>query len=247
MYTRPSIFKSFPQLIVAESTRLGGVSPAPYESLNLGAFTKDSLENVVTNRNRLFAALDFNPNNLVESHQVHADKILIAESPGQYEGYDALITNKKKLFLAITVADCVPILIYDAKRKAMAAIHSGWKGTTLKIVSKTLIALQKHYQSQPKDCYAYIGTCIDECSFEVDADVANHFSEDYKRWDETLEKYFIDLKKANKALLLEAGLPTKQIEISPYSTVLNNDRYFSYRKEGGTTGRLLGLIGLKSK
>ena len=96
----------------------------------------------------------------------------------------------------------------------------------------------------PGHCIAFIGTCIDECSYEVHADVADYFQEAFKRWDSEKQKFFLDLKKANQYQLLEAGVPEQHIEISPYSTVIHNARFFSYRKENGKTGRMLNVIGL---
>lgn len=125
------------------------------------------------------------------------------------------------------------------------AIHAGWKGTAKRIAVKTLMHAAIEFGTTPKDCYVYIGTCIDECSFEVDADVADEFADDFKRWDAEKGKFFINLKKANFQQLLDLGIPESQIEISRNSTVLNNEDYFSYRKEGGKTGRMMVVIGSK--
>ena len=156
------------------------------------------------------------------------------------------ICKEKNILLTVTVADCTPILLYDQKQKAIAAIHAGWRGTVDKIVMKVLKQMKASFGTLAKDCFAFIGTCIDECSFEVDADVADHFEVTVKRWDEQKGKFFINLKKENQLQLIRAGLSLEQIEISPYSTVLNNQDYFSYRKEKGTTGRMLAVIGMKS-
>ena len=94
------------------------------------------------------------------------------------------------------------------------------------------------------DCYAYIGTCIDECSFEVGEEVAVQFDTAFKRFDAERGKYMVDLKKANAAQLRSFGVAESHMETSPYSTVLNNDDYFSHRKEKGTTGRMLAVIGI---
>jgi copper oxidase (laccase) domain-containing protein len=105
--------------------------------------------------------------------------------------------------------------------------------------------MYKKYDSKPSDCFAWVGTCIDPDSYEVDADVGDHFPDAHKRWDTARKKFFIDLKGANKAQLLESGLPEQQIAISPYSTYLHNEHFFSHRKEKGKTGRMLALIGMK--
>ncbi|WP_439555385.1 peptidoglycan editing factor PgeF [Dyadobacter sp.] len=243
LYRTPAIFNPFTNVVAGESTRHGGVSPAPFHSLNLGG-TQDTYENVLENNRLFFEALHIPFATVAKSHQVHGTEILNVTEPGRFEGYDALITQIKGIQLAVTVADCTPILLLDPTSNAAAAIHAGWRGTVGRIVFKTISKMQELYGSKPENCLAYIGTCIDECSFEVGEDVAQHFENNYKRWDEGKGKFFVDLKKSNQAQLLEAGLAAENIEISPYSTVLNNEDYFSYRNENGVTGRMLATIGL---
>jgi polyphenol oxidase len=243
MFRSPAIFSAFPGIVAAESTRHGGVSKAPYHSLNLGGSTQDLPENVLENNHRFFGALNVPFENVAKSHQVHGSDILVVTEPGRFEGYDALITNLAGVQLAVTVADCTPILIYDPVTGAVAAIHAGWRGTVSEIVYKTVRLMQKDYGTEPADCVAYVGTCIDECSFEVGEDVSKHFHPAYKRWDDERAKFFVDLKKSNHDLLLRAGLLPANIEISDYSTVLHNEDYFSYRRENGITGRMLATIG----
>ncbi|KAA3621700.1 MAG: peptidoglycan editing factor PgeF [Bacteroidetes bacterium] len=233
-------------IVAGESTRLGGYSLPPFKSLNLGLYTEDDKETIQKNRQSFFESLGIKPRQTAGSHQVHGDRIIYVSQPGQYEGYDALICNQKGIFLTVTVADCTPVLIYDSKNEAVAAIHAGWKGTVLEIVRKTLEQMSKQFGTNGEDCHAYIGTCIDECSFEVDADVADNFDLTFKRWDDHLKKFFIDLKAANKKQLLDFGIPDESIEVSPFSTFEHNERYFSYRKEKGQTGRMLGVIGMVS-
>lgn len=245
LFYSPPIFHSFPELIAAESTRHGGVSEPPYASLNLGGSTQDDPEHVAENRRRFYASLGIEADQVASSHQVHGSEVWVTDQPGRQQGHDAVITNQPGVFTLVTVADCTPILVYDAGTKAVAAIHAGWRGTVAGIVAKTLQTMQEQYGTQPKDCYGYVGTCIDECSFEVGADVADHFISDFKRWDETREKFFVDLKAANAQQLRDFGMPEHQIGISPYSTVLNNQDYFSHRLEKGLTGRMVAVIGRK--
>jgi len=244
-YRHPRQLATFPDLVVAESTRQGGFSNSPYSSLNLGLYTKDQAGSIQQNRNQFFARLGCSEAEVAGMHQVHGSEVLRVNQPGQYPGYDALITNMTGLFLTVTVADCTPVLLYDPLHKAVAAIHAGWRGTVASIAAKALTAMQNDFGTDPTHCYAYVGTCIDECSFEVDADVADHFGAPFKRWDEGKKKFFIDLKAANAQILNKQGIPMAQIECSPYSTVLHNEDYFSYRKEKGVCGRMLGLIGVK--
>lgn len=247
MYTLPKIFQQFPELIAVESTRHNGISKAPYTSLNLGLFTEDIPENIQENRSRFFENLGIKASRVAHSYQIHKDRILKVTRCKAYEGYDALITINKNSFMSVTVADCTPVLIYDRKNQAVAAIHAGWKGTVADITAKTLQRMQLEFNTKPSDCYAYVGTCIDESSFEVGEKVAELFAYDFKKLVKKGRnvKFFVDLKKANAAQLIKCGVPENQIEVSPYSTVLNNQDYFSYRKEKGKTGRMMALIGVK--
>lgn len=244
LHRSPALLTRFSDLIVAESTRHGGVSPAPFASLNLGINTTDDPAHVDENRRRLFKVIGADVGRFASSHQVHGTEVLHATEPGRFEGYDALITSQPGLMVGVTVADCVPILLYDQANRAVAAVHAGWRGTVGGIVRKTLVAMQQRFGTAANHCYAYVGTCIDECSFEVGPEVADQFPVAFKRTDG--EKYYVDLKAANRQALLDFGIPAEQISVSPFSTVLNNDDYFSYRAEGGQTGRMLAVIGLKA-
>lgn len=245
-YLLPTIFKAYPQLIAAQSTRNGGYSKKPYGSLNLGLHTKDDPNIIEQNRTAFFTDLGFFPEQTAGAHQVHGTNILSVDQPGQYEGFDALITQQTGILLTITVADCTPILIFDPISRAIAAIHAGWRGTAGQIVQKTLHKMAQEFGTQTSNCLAYIGPCIDRCTFEVDEDVAQHFAPEFKEWDVLKQKFYVDLKKANRSQLESTGLLTTNIEVSPYSTVTHNASFFSYRKEKGQTGRMLAVIGLKA-
>ena len=244
LFRRPEIFKNIPQLIAAESTRHGGVSLAPYQSLNLGKNTTDKPEHVAENRRRFCVSLGFKTSQLAYSKQVHGAEIHIATEPGGVEGFDALITQQRGVVVAVSVADCTPVLVYDAKNQAVAAIHAGWRGAAAGIVGKTLDAMARQFGTKSADCLAYVGTCIDECSFEVGEEVAAAFDEAFKHFDGERGKFFVDLKKVCAAQLQSFGLAVGQIEISPYSTVLHNADFFSHRKEAGMTGRMIAIVGV---
>lgn len=244
LFSIPPLFTQFPNIIAAESTRHGGISPTPFASLNLGLNTADAPENITENRRRFFDSLGIAESQVASSYQVHSTEILHATSPGRFVGYDALITSQPGLLLAVGVADCVPILVYDADNQAAAAIHAGWRGTVGTLVSKTLREMQTRFGTQPAHCYAYVGTCIDETSFEVGAEVAEQFGDTFKRKALTGDKWFVDLKITNARQLTDFGIPEAQISVSPFSTVLNNADYFSHRHEHGQTGRMLAVIGI---
>lgn len=245
MIIKPNIFKQFSNVSAGQSTRLGGVSEAPYFSLNLGKSVGDQIENVEKNREIFFGELGFTKEKAVFSHQIHGIDILKVTEPDNYTGFDAQITNIPNICLAVSIADCTPILIYDAENKAIAAIHAGWRGTVGGIVAKTLIAMHESFGTIGRNCFAFIGACISKENFEVGNDVAENFTKEFKIFDSSKNKYFVDLKAANKRQLLTFGVPESQIEVTEYCTFANNDMFFSHRKEKGLTGRMLAGIGIK--
>ena len=171
---------SLPGVMAAQSTRHGGVSPAPYNSLNVGRYTPDAIEHVRANRQHFFTALDWPSAAFVESHQVHQDQLLTVKEPGSWEGFDGMLTQKKGLALTITVADCCPVLLYDPVTESIGAAHAGWKGTVAGIARKLVQRMQADLGVHPPDLYAWTGVCITPDHYEVDADVANQFPEPHK-------------------------------------------------------------------
>ncbi len=244
MLIYPEIFKEH-NIIAAQSTRLGGLSTAPFDAMNLGFSSGDDSDTVSKNRNLFFSQLNISENNIATSKLVHGNKVLIANEPIRSEGYDAIITNEKNVFALVSIADCTPVLIYDFKNKAVAAIHAGWRSTVSRIVSETLKTMNKNFNTVGEDCLAFIGACISEKCFEVGKEVALQFENDVKRFDNQKQKYLVDLKLANKKQLISFGVLESNIEICEYCTVLNNDLFYSYRKEKGKTGRMLAVIGMR--
>jgi hypothetical protein len=243
----PSKFeKKFPQIIMGESRRNGGVGIYPYESLNLGLNTQDEIASVNVNRQIFFDLLNISSDQVVGGLQVHDDLILEAKQSGYFSGYDAFVTNQKALFLTIGIADCTPVLIFDPIHSAIGAAHAGWKGTAKNIASKTLLKMKELYGSEPKDCFVFIGTCIDTANFEVGEEVAEKFASEFVHYFPNSNRPHIDLKSANLQQLLDLGVSKENIEISEFSTVLDNEHYFSYRKENAQTGRLLAVIGIRA-
>ncbi len=245
-YQAIEIFNFHDHLLAIESTRWGGVSTQQYSSLNLGAFTNDLKEAVQKNKELLYTDLGINGDQIASSFQCHGNEVLNVIEPGYYEGFDALITNKKDIFLQILVADCTPILLFDPLNEVVAAIHAGWRGTANAIVQKTLDKMTLHFHTNPADCFAYVGTCISQPFFEVDEDVALYFDEEFYVFNKEKNKYFIDLKACNIRTLSDVGLMNNRIAVSPFCTVKDNDLFFSHRHEKGTTGRFGVIIGMKA-
>lgn len=249
-YIAPACFRQYGDLIALQSTRNGGVSEGAYFSLNLGSNTGDEAERVHENTIRLCTALGIDAGQLVSSVQVHGTAILAAEKPGHYQGFDAIITDKKDLFLCIFTADCYPVLIYDPQHNASGAIHAGWKGSAGGIVMKTIEAMQARFNTIPEKCLAYIGTGISPQAYEVGREVALEFPPDsyqHSPFRHKEEKYLLDLGMVNYRQLLASGIPPSNIERSPFCSVSNSELFYSYRRDHGNTGRMVSLIGVSSQ
>ena len=240
---KPMIATAFPGLTMVQSTRLGGVSKSKYAAFNLGLHTDDEKEAVLENRKRFWKILGTSEEHTAGGYQVHGSEIKVVDRPGYFDGYDAFVTDLPGVFLSVTVADCVPILIFDTVKKAVAAVHAGWRGTVAQVAGKTVALLQTEYGSRPEDCIAYIGAAIGFDSFEVSAEVAIKFTPDLQKDAGSPGKYLVDLKEANRKQLVQAGLVPACIEVSPFCTASSHHRFFSFRKEGGITGRMLAVVG----
>lgn len=258
-YLSAPCFEKFKNLKHCFTTRIGGVSLEPFNSLNLGINTQDKDENVIENYKIISDSLNINVNDIVISNQVHKDDILIVDE--SYKGnhffldrkvknIDALITNKKNIAIVTLYADCVPIMIYDKGKNIIALAHAGWRGTVKKIGKKVLKKLKEEFNSNMEDCIALIGPSIGKCCFEVDEPVVNEFKKVFEKeylnftTSTSNDKYMIDLWEANKISLLEAGLPEANIIISNICTKCNNDILYSYRNENGNTGRMAAIMQL---
>ena len=239
----PEIFKHISSLVACQTTRIGSSDTGLYPSFNLGESVGDDISIVKANKETLCQLLGFESKSLAKSKQVHGSEILPVASGGYWEGYDALITNQSNILLAVTIADCVPILLYDVKTKAIAAIHSGWKGTVSNIIGATINKMRLLYDVQPENLIAYIGACISGIKYEVGPEVAFNFDDQFYSSSKNEGKYLLDLKGVCKNQLISAGLLTENVEVSEYCTFQDNDLFYSHRKENGKTGRMLAVIG----
>jgi len=227
-------FTKLPWLVHGFSTRPGGVSELDGKKvLNLGFTDWDSHENVLENRRRFQSALGANDLTLAALKQIHSDIVYAFDAPPheQFRG-DASITNRAGLLLGVQTADCVPILLVDSKKRAIAAVHAGWRGTLQRIVTKTIGKMQMQFVTKPADLLAAIGPATGGCCYEVGTEVAVKFKSQFANasdWFDELrtgdepnplqwlsmmppghqpppKNVLLDLKKANRAQLLDAGL-----------------------------------------
>ncbi|NTU58628.1 MAG: peptidoglycan editing factor PgeF [Chlorobiaceae bacterium] len=242
----PSVFRDVPELVGLQTTRTGGTSDLPWDSLNLGPHTKDLSEHIRENFRRLSAHLDISPDAIILSEQVHGTLVHQATCPGNVSGYDALITDREGIYLGILTADCYPVLMYDRRLRTCGAAHAGWQGTAGRISEITLRAMARAFGTRPEDCLAWIGTGISQEHYEIGDDVARQFDERYLRQSPSGPgKHLLDLSSANREQLLETGIPESQVECSPFCSWRDREQFFSYRRDNGSTGRMLSLIGLR--
>lgn len=194
-------------------------------------------------------------------HQVHGYKVGIVDREGMtredFDGYDALITNLP-IAIGVRTADCIPVLLYDPVYKAVGAIHAGWKGTVQKIVLYSISSMIATYKTDPKDLIAVIGPGIGLESFQVGEEVSQLFKEAgvpfdiVWKWDGAPESdsmkggHHIDLKAANKWLLMSNGVKEENIFVSDIDTY-TDERFFSARREGFECGRAISAIKLYNR
>ena len=233
--------------------RTGGVSHGAFASLNLALHVGDDDDCVLENRRRFCSAVGLDMCRLTTTQQTHEDHVIAvgAEDAGRgassYDDAlphtDALMTNCTGIPLVIFTADCVPVILYDPVRHACAVVHDGWRGTAAKLAAKTVFAMRLAYGSQPQDMLAYIGPSIGPDHFDVGDEAEQafvHMGPAYERCiiREAGHQPRVDLWAANQALLVEAGLLPEHIDITESCVYDKADVFFSYRRDGGTTGRM---------
>ncbi|GBD01923.1 Laccase domain protein YfiH [bacterium HR18] len=240
----PAFSRYFPELIIGFSLRHGGVSPAPFATLNLGLSTGDRPEHVLENRRRLAEAVGFDAGQLALAGQVHGAEVCIVDHPGLHPGYDGLVTRQAGLVLGITAADCAAVLFYEPERRLLGACHAGWRGTVSGVVERTLKALQA-LGARPEALWVYVSPCIGPDSFEVGPEVAAYFEPEVVFQPPGHPRPHVNLPGALVRRLQQAGVPKQQITVAPCDTARQTQDFFSYRAERGQTGRMLGFIGLR--
>jgi len=243
---RPRLFSSFYHVIAGFSTRHGGVSTPPYDTLNLGIHVGDDGTCVEENRRRFCAALDTDPAWMATARQVHGGTVRTVEGPQHVPFCDGMVTDTPGILLAVTVADCAAILLVDPEAKVAGACHSGWRGTVAEIAVNTAEAMTE-LGAHAEHIHAYISPCISVEAFEVGPEVAAQFDDAFVEHRDEWEKPHVDLKACLRAQLEGADIPGDQIEVSPHCTMQETDDFFSYRASGGgPTGMMFGAIRLRS-
>ena len=234
------------------STRHGGYSQDNHGEFNVNLYCGDDPDNIAANRKALCQLLKIKDDRLVMPHQVHATGIaqigktffrLSDEVRRQVlEGIDALMTNEPNVCIGVSTADCIPIILYDPEHHAAAVVHSGWRGTVANIAGVAVTSMQMAYHSRPEALQAVIGPGISLQNFEVGDEVYEQFAaagypmEQIARRD---EKWHIDLWQCCRLQLEDVGLKGENIQTSGICTYDHSDDYFSARKLGTDSGRIL--------
>jgi YfiH family protein len=244
----------------AFSTRQGGVSRAPLASLNLGMSVGDDPAAVQENRQRFFGQFGIElQRQVVRVKQVHGDRVLTVDEPltrrpgfpgslvDEPAEHDAMVSNVAGLALTVSTADCVPILVHDPVRRAVAAIHAGWRGTAERIAPKAVEVMARRYGTRPADVQVAIGPAIGRCCYQVDRPaferlVACTPSADRHLEPDGTEHWRADLPGLNRAMLEETGIPASQIEDLTLCTACRKEQFFSHRGEHGRTGRMMSFV-----
>ena len=238
------------------STRLGGVSPFPDNSLNLAGFDEDAAENILENRRRFLKAFD-NDHKLTSAWQVHGSDVKVVATELDVENteekFDALVSDLPGILVGVKTADCVPVLIGDPKTGSFAAVHAGWRGTSKSIVVRAVEKMKEAYGSNPADFVCAIGPAALCGRYEIGRDVidafAANFADHEKYFSPTREGHaLVDLHLANEDQLTKCGVNRHNIFKAPYCTIERTDLFFSYRVEKklyGKSGRMMSVIGLR--
>jgi YfiH family protein len=240
-----------PGLTHAVFARQGGVSPSPWESLNVGGGVGDVAERVIENRQRAFHAAGRPVDSIADVWQVHSAEVLVMRAPratGERPPHaDGMVTDKPELTLFMRFADCVPVLLYDPQRRAVGIVHAGWKGTLARIAARAVAHMEESFGSRAQDMLAAIGPSIGPDHYPVGAEVVERaraaFAKDEARLlTEREGEVCLDLWLANMLALQEAGVHS--IEVAGLCTACHTGDWFSHRGEHGRTGRFGAMIAL---
>lgn len=252
----------------AFTTRFGGVSSTPFESLNFGnpselppGIDRDPKSNIEANFDRVLDAIGCEERRVVHVHQVHGADVLVARTPrAQQESTvridwgsvkaDAIVTDDPALVVAVRVADCCPVLLASGDGKIVAAVHAGWRGVVGGVAPAAIAEMRRLGAAEIS---AAIGPCISTEHFEVGPEVVQEFSRAFSDLHGIARlhpaplaaaagKSMIDLKEALRRQMLSVGV--SRIDVVPHCTVRDSDLFFSHRRDHGVTGRMIGIIGL---
>lgn len=232
------------------TVRTGGVSTGPYASLNLGLSSGDVPARVEANRDAVLRSLGVGRGDVCAFSQVHGDRVLDG-TPGWFElEGDAATSDRRETLLVVSVADCFPLLFWDAQRAAVGAAHCGWRGTVRGLAGKVVAAMGERYGSRPEDVRVAIGPGIQAACYQVGAEVVEAFAEagfpPSVAVPDDDGRHRLDLVAANRWTLRRAGVRPERVRSLGSCTHCDAGRFYSYRRDRGVTGRHWAFIGLAS-
>jgi YfiH family protein len=235
----PKIFSGILNVRAGMSTKIGKESNTGFE-MNLSYNVGDDPMRVGRNRKLFFEQVGISEHDLAIPLQCHSNNVLKVDTQGEYRESDALITNTTHVALGVTVADCVPILLFDPINKVIGAVHAGWRGTVGLVVKRAVEKMKTEYRTDSAQMLAYIGPSAGVCCYEVGGEVAVMFGNKVVTYSN--KKIFIDLKKENTLQLLQQGVLGDNIEVSASCTVCEKELFHSYRRDGRKSGRMMAVI-----
>lgn len=246
-----------PGLQVGISTRQGGCSEPPFDTLNLGLHVSDENEKIVENRRRLAKKLNIELENWVCGEQIHQTNIAIVTSKDKAKGVtevenaiagcDGFILKEPGILCTAFFADCVPLYFFDPKTGWLGIAHAGWKGTVGRMAEKMVRKLEA-MGVNIHTLLVVIGPCIGTSFYEVDERVISKIPEEYREkvvYPTDNKHGLLDLKKLNHEILIQAGVPYENISVTKYCTFGDEKLFYSHRRDHGRSGRMLGFIGYK--
>ena len=232
--------------------RQGGVSPAPWDTLNTATSVGDRRENIIQNRARIFDTAGRKVESLYDVWQIHSNQVIFTDRARGLESQpikaDAIVTDRPEVTLYMRFADCVPIFLYDPEHKVVGIVHAGWKGTVNKLAKEAVEAMHVRYKTDPGQVLAGIGPSIGPDHYEIGSDVRILADYAFKADAAKVIQGFngrttLDLWKANALVLNEAGV--NEIEVAGICTACNTIDWFSHRAEHGKTGRFGAIFALE--
>ena len=240
------IFEQFEELVCAFSTRCGGYSKGVFSSLNMGNIKNDNYDNIMNNRRLFFNKLGIDENSVALPDQIHSSNVKIVSSAGIIPMTDAIVTTTRGLYLGIQTADCFPVFLYAPKKNIVGIVHAGWKGAVHDILMKTTDYLINNFDVLPSQLFIAIGPGLQQECFEIRSDVYKQFPDKFLEKHPDTSKKYLNLSGFLEQQLISLRIPAEQIFIRRDCTKCNQENYYSYRRDGEKSGRMMGIIGMRS-
>jgi len=252
------IFSKDENIVHFVSTRSGGVSDGAYESLNLGFSSEDDHRKVIENRRLVAAALGMEAGSMITSRQVHGKAVRVIDreairDDSSHRGMaavaaDAMTTDRRRVCLMVVVADCVPVLLYDSRRKVIGVAHAGWRGLVRGVIGSLVEAMQERFGCTPGDIRAGVGPSIGPCCYEVGPEVLAAVADSFGQTEKIVKEIdasgrgYLDLWQLAETGLLGTGLVSANIETARLCSSCHHEDFFSYRYHGPKSGRFAAGI-----